>query len=132
MEMTTYDVLVHREVYPEGKWWVFDIPALGATGQVTRLADVDWEARCIIAAWDEDDTDPDEVTVKVCMDGAIEARAIWEAAERDERAAREALSRSAERKREAVSLLRQRRYSASDSAKILGVTRQRIYQLTAK
>lgn len=86
--MTTYDVLVRREVYPEGTWWVFDIPALCATGQVTRLADVDWEARCIIAAWDDDDIGPDDVTVTLRMDGATEARAVWGVAEQDERAAR--------------------------------------------
>lgn len=27
-----YEVVAHREAYPEGSWWVFDIPALGAAG----------------------------------------------------------------------------------------------------
>ena len=35
-----YEVVAHREAYPEGSWWVFDIPALGAAGQTSRLANV--------------------------------------------------------------------------------------------
>ena len=45
-------------------------------------------------------------------------------------AARTALDRAAARRREAVALLReQHHYSASDTARALGVSRQRVYQL---
>ena len=59
----TYEVVVHRETRPEGSWWVFDIPDLGAVGQATRLADVGGEARGIIAAWDEDGPAENDVHV---------------------------------------------------------------------
>ncbi|WP_296216367.1 hypothetical protein [uncultured Corynebacterium sp.] len=65
MAVHAYRVVVHRETCVEGTWWVFDIPALGATGQADRFEDVQWEARCIIAAWNDDGTNPAEVTVSI-------------------------------------------------------------------
>ncbi|RLP06437.1 XRE family transcriptional regulator [Propionibacterium australiense] len=128
---TDYEVIVHREVYPEGSWWVFDIPALGAAGQTTRLADVAPESRSIIAMWDEDGPDEADVHVTVRLEGEAEARRIWEQSEAEERAARAALDRAAARRREAVALLRDKQhYSAADAARVLGVSRQRIYQLS--
>jgi len=90
-----YEVVAHREAYPEGSWWVFDIPALGAAGQTSRLANVAAEARAIIAAWDEDGPDEQDVRVAVRLDGEVEARRIWEQGEAEERAGRAALARAA-------------------------------------
>lgn len=90
-----YEVVAHREAYPEGSWWVFDIPALGAAGQTSRLANVAAEARAIIAAWDEDGPDEQDVRVTVRLDGEVEARRIWEQGEAEERAGRAALARAA-------------------------------------
>lgn len=127
---TVYEVIAHREVYPEGAWWVFEIPALGAVGQTSKLRDVEGEARGIIIAWDEDGPAEEDVRVAVRLDGEAEARRIWEESEAEEQAARVALDHAAARKREAVALLREKRnYSAADTARVLGVTRQRIYQL---
>lgn len=128
-----YEVIAHREVSPDGAWWVFEIPALGAVGQATKLGRVEDEARGIIAAWEEDGPDPEDVSVSVRVDGEAEARRLWEQGDADEQAARAALEHAAAQRRAAVALLREERhYSAADTARVLGVSRQRIYQLAGK
>lgn len=125
-----YEVIAHREVSSETAFWVFEIPALGAVGQAVKLGQVADEARGIIAAWDEHGPDEDAFGVQVRLDGEEEARRIWEEGEEEERQARKALDHAAARKREAITLLRgDRKYSANDTARVLGVTRQRVYQL---
>ncbi|WP_269929312.1 XRE family transcriptional regulator [Kocuria massiliensis] len=127
---TVYEVIAHREVYSDVSFWVFEIPTLGAAGQATKLANVQDEARGIIAAWNENGPAADDVRVQVRLDGEAEARRIWEESEAEERTARAALDHAAARKREAVAMLREgKSYSANDTARVLGVTRQRIYQL---
>lgn len=127
---TTYEVIAHREVSAEASFWVFEIPALGAVGQAMKLSQVADEARGIIAAWDEDGPDEDSFTVQVRLDGEAEAQSIWQEGTEEEHHAREALEHAAARKREAIALLRvKRKYSAADTARVLGVTRQRVYQL---
>lgn len=126
---TVYEVVAHRE----GRWWVFDVPALDVMGQAAALSEVADEARGIIAAWNEDGPAYEDVSVSVRLDGEAEARRLWEESEAEERAARQALDHAAARKREAVALLRgKKRYSAAEAARVLGVTRQRIYQLGSK
>lgn len=128
---TVYDVIAHREVSPEANFWVFEIPALGAVGQAVKLGQVADEARGIITAWDEDGPDENAFKVHVRLDGEADARRMWEEGEEEERQARKVLDHAAARKREAVTLLRvEKKYSASDTARVLGVTRQRVYQLT--
>ena len=125
---TAVDVLARRE----GRWWVFEIPSLDVTGQAADLSSVADEARGIIAAWDTDGPREEDIRVRVRLDGESEARRIWEEGEADEAEARKVLERSAASKREAVALLRHEKgYSAAQAAQVLGVSRQRIYQLGA-
>jgi hypothetical protein len=132
-DTAAYEVIVHREVTPGQTWWVFDIPALGATGQALKLTDVAPEARGIIAAWEEDGPAEEDIEVTVRFDGEAEARRLWDQSEQEERVARLALEEAAEHKRQAVATLReQHHYGATDAANILGVSRQRIYQLSGK
>ena len=57
--------------------------------------------------------------------------AVGQAVKLGQVAARKVLDHAATRKREAVTLLRvEKKYSANDTARVLGVTRQRVYQLT--
>lgn len=124
-----YEVVAHRE----GRWWVFDVPELDAMGQAATLSKVAEEARGIIAAWDEDGPEFDAVRVRVRLDGEAEALRLWAEAEAEEQAARQALQHAADRRREAVTMLRtDKLYSAADVSQILGVSRQRVYQLSAK
>ena len=123
---TDYDVVTHRE----GDLWVFTIPSLSATGQATSLSAVTNEARGIIEAWTEDGPAYEDITVNVQIDGAQEARQLWNASDLEEKDARAALAHAAAQRRRAVSLLRQeKRYSAAETAAVLGVSRQRVYQL---
>ena len=127
MSMTTdYDVVAHRE----GDLWVFTIPHLSASGQATSLSAVTDEARGIIEAWEEDDPAYEDITVNIQINGAQEARQLWNASDLEEKDARAALAHAAAQRRRAVSLLRkEKKYSAAETAAVLGISRQRVYQL---
>lgn len=111
----------------DGKWWVFDIPQLGTGGQALDLAHLESEARDVAATWL--DLPPTCISVAVTVTGPEDALVEWSAADNDERAAREAQSRAAARRRQAVRDLRARKYSVRDIAHLLGISKQRVYQL---
>lgn len=123
MSVRTLEVAVERE----GKWWVFDIPELGTGGQAHSLAEVDDEAQGVAAMWL--DVEPESIAVDVTVHAPDFALAEWEAAERDEREARDAQARAAARRRAVVQELRAQKYSAPDVGRVLGITKQRVYQL---
>lgn len=123
MSKRTFEVKVERE----GRWWVFDIPELGTGGQARTLDEVDYEAQGVAAMWL--DVAPESVGVEVSVGGEAETMAEWAAAEVDEEEARKAQARAAGRRRAVVRRLRAEGYSAPDAGRVLGVTRQRIYQI---
>ena len=122
--MTTrhFDVTVERE----GRWWVFEIPELGTGGQARSLAEVEYEAQGVAAMWL--DVAPETVAVKVSVQAPAEALAEWEAADRDEAEARAAQASAAARRRAVVLQLR-KDMSAADAGAVLGISRQRVYQI---
>lgn len=122
MDDRTFDVTVERE----GRWWVFAIPELGTGGQARSLAEVEHEAQGVAAMWL--DVAPETVAVKVSAQAPAEALAEWEAADRDEAAARAAQASAAARRRAVVLQLR-KDMSAADAGAVLGISRQRVYQL---
>ena len=63
MAQQEFEVLARRE----GRWWVFEIPELGAAGEVRDLADVEREAVGVIATWLN--LDPETVAVHVIVKG---------------------------------------------------------------
>jgi DNA-directed RNA polymerase specialized sigma subunit len=121
--MSTYDVTVERE----GRWWVFEIPELGTGGQARNLAEVDHEAQGVAAMWL--DVAPEDVEMRVSIRGPQHALDEWAAAERDEDEARQAQARAAERRRAVVRELRRQNYSAPDVGRVLGISKQRVYQI---
>jgi len=123
MSTRTFEVVVERE----GNWWVFEIPELGTGGQARNLAEVEKEAQGVATAWLN--ASPDTIAVSVSVRGPADALAEWAAAERDEEEARNAQARAAERRRAVVRALREQRYSAPDVGRVLGISRQRVYQL---
>lgn len=123
MSVRTFQVTAERD----GKWWVFEIPELGTGGQAHSLAEVDFEAQGVAAMWL--DVPPDEIAVAVTVRGPEHALAEWAAAEREEQEARAAQARAAERRRAVVRELREQKYSAPDVGRVLGITKQRVYQL---
>lgn len=118
-----YTVTAERD----GRWWVFEFPELGTGGQARSLAEVESEARAIAAAWQH--LEPEQVAVAVKVRAPADVLAQWASAEQEERAARQAQARSAERRRAVVRHLRENRYSAADIGRILGISKQRVYQL---
>jgi len=122
MSVRTFDVSAERE----GRWWVFTIPELGTGGQTRSLAELDSEARAVAAMWL--DVEPDVVAVQVAVQAPAEALAEWEAAEREDAAARAQQTTAAIRRRAVVVQLR-KTMSASDVGTVLGISRQRVYQL---
>lgn len=125
MVKKNFDVIVSRD----GKWWVFDIPALGAAGQALKLSDVEFEAHDVVATWLN--VDPKTVTVTVSVDGKAiaAARGAWEEAERVDEIAREKQEQAAAMRRQVIRELRDKNYSATDVGDLLGISRQRVYQL---
>ncbi|WIB72534.1 DUF2188 domain-containing protein [Curtobacterium sp. MCBD17_026] len=122
MDVRTFDVTVERE----GRWWVFAIPELGTGGQARSFAEVEYEAQGVAAAWL--DVAPETVAVNVHIEPPADVRAEWEAADKDDAAAREALARAAARRRAVVLKLR-KEMSAADAGAVLGISRQRVYQI---
>lgn len=121
--MKHYEITAERD----GRWWVFEIPELGTGGQARTLAEVEFEARGVAAMWL--DVAPETVTVSVTVTGQEGTLAEWTAAERDEDAARRAQARAAERRRSVVRSLRAAGWSAPDAGRVLGISKQRVYQI---
>lgn len=122
MSVQTFAVSVERE----GRWWVFTIPELGTGGQARSLVELDSEARAVAAMWL--DVEPETVAVQVAVHAPAEALAEWEAAEREDAAARAQQATAAVRRRAVVVQLR-KSMSAADVGTVLGISRQRVYQL---
>lgn len=123
MDVQTFDVTVERE----GRWWVFAIPELGTGGQARSLAEVEHEAQGVAAMWL--DVAPETVAVRVAPSAPADALDEWQAADRDEAAARDAQARAAARRRAVVVKLREAGYTAADTGAVLGITKQRVYQI---
>lgn len=125
VSMQTFDVTVARD----GKWWVFEVPALGAAGQALKLSDVEAETHDVVATWL--DVAPETVGVNISVEGQqpTSARQSWLEADRVDEAARKERARAAAMRREVVRELRGQRYSAQDVGDRLGISRQRVHQL---
>jgi len=119
-----FDVTAMRD----GRWWVFEIPELGTGGQARSLADVDYEAQGVAAMWL--DVPPEEVAVDVTVDGLDTILQQWADAEAAEVEARNALGRAAAKRREVVASMRQNGWSVPDAGRVLGISKQRVSQLT--
>lgn len=122
--MSTYRLDVHRE----GRWWIIDAPDVDYRTQARTLAEVEDMGRDLIAG--ALDIDPDSVVVEIHVERPADVVARLDAAAEAEAAARKEASRAAHDRREAVAQLRQRYgLSVRDTARLLGVSPGRVYQL---
>lgn len=133
--MISYDVTAYRD----GKWWVFEIPALAspsprgeghqivAMGQARTAGEVTEEARSLAALWTETEETDIEVTVSYRV--PEEVQTAMEEANSLDATGRAALDNAAKLRRRAVSHLRSYGLSQADSAAVLGLSRQRVQQL---
>lgn len=127
MKSPTYQLNVARE----GRWWIIDAPEVDYRTQARTLADVEEMGRDLIAGALEIDPASFDVSVKIAKPADVEAR-LAEVTEL-EREAQDVVSRAARGRREAARTLRdQYGLSVVDTARVLGVTRGRVYQLLGR
>jgi len=120
----TYQLNVTRE----GSWWIIDAVDVDYRSQARTLSEVDEMGRDLIAGALDVPADSFDVAINVEQPADV-AQRLTEAAAL-EREAQEAVSRAARDRREAARALRDTYgLSAIDAARVLGVTRARVYQL---
>lgn len=124
MTRRTYQVDVSRD----GRWWLIRVPELDTVGQARTLAEVNAVARDVIGLWL--DAAPDSFDIAVTVATPAEAAELWHTANTREEAARAAAAAAARLRREAVTALTADGISKTDAARLLGVSKQRVSQLT--
>jgi len=124
MSRKTYQLNAIRE----GAWWMVDVVDVDYRTQARTLSEVDGMGRDLIAGALDIPADSFDLDVQVQQPADV-AECLAEAAEL-ERDAQAAVSRAASVRREAARTLRDAYgLSAIDAARVLGVTRARVYQL---
>jgi len=112
----------------QGKWWFIEIPELGTGGQARTLREIDEAAREVVAGWLDQRVEAIRVSIDVVVPAS--AQDAWRAAEEAEAAARRQASEAAVLRRQAVAQLREAGITLTDAGTLLGVSTQRVHQLT--
>lgn len=124
MSRKTYQLNVTRE----GAWWIVDAVEVDYRTQARTLSEVDEMGRDLLAVALDVPADSFDVAINIERPADVAAQ-LSEAANL-ERGAQEAVTRAARDRREAARTLRDAYgLSAIDAARVLGVTRARVYQL---
>ncbi len=124
MDRTRYRVDVSRE----GRWWVAYVPDVDYRTQARTLAEVDEMARSLVAGALSVEEDGFDLDVRVTQPDDV-CTLLTEASHLDQEAQR-AVSAAAQDRRAAARALREvHGLSVIDTARVLGVTRARVYQL---
>lgn len=124
MSRKTYQLNVTRE----GSWWIVDAVDVDYRTQARTLSEADEMGRDLIAGTLDVPAESFDLDIRVEQPADVAAR-LAEAADL-EREAQEAVSRAARHRREAARTLRNAYgLSVIDAARVLGVTRGRVYQL---
>jgi DNA-directed RNA polymerase specialized sigma24 family protein len=118
----TYSATATRE----GRWWVVDVPGIGATqGRTTREAErmaVDLVAVML-------DVPAEEISISVDFQLAGELADEVRSARQAQRDAEAAQRQAADRSRKAVRRVLAAGLSKQDTARVLGISAQRVSQL---
>lgn len=112
----------------EGKWWFIDIPELGTATQARTIREIEQMVNDLAAVWL--DVDPSEVNVTVTITLPEAARDMWARAKEKEAAAKLEEREAAALSRAAVHALRAEGITLSDAGQLLGLSTQRVHQLT--
>lgn len=124
MMSRTYRLNVARE----GKWWIVDAPDVDCRTQARTLTEVEEMGRDLIAGALGVDAALVEVDIQIEQPADV-AECLSEAMDRD-REAQAAVASAARGRRQAARTLREiYGMSAIDAARVLGVSRGRLYQL---
>jgi len=120
----SYDVTARKD----GRWWLVNIPELDAAGQARNATEIEEVAREIIGLWL--DANPNSFDVKLDVEIPGDARAAWERAKTLEAAARKESAEAAAFARHAVASLRAEGLTYKDAGIVLGLSPQRVQQLS--
>ena len=124
MNRDTHTVQVTRE----GGWWIIDAPSVDYRTQARTLAEVDEMARDLIAG--ALDVAPEAIALDVQIIKPEDVAELLDEAAGLEQEAANTQARAAFERRAATRALRDGHgLSAIDTARVLGVTRARVYQL---
>ncbi|HEY0260395.1 MAG TPA: XRE family transcriptional regulator [Lacisediminihabitans sp.] len=130
--------VVEAHAYRDGgKWWTIEIPELmsdgpegrgmHAVGGAVSVKDLQEAATDLAAVWL--DADQNTLDVRVTLDTPEAVRRLWNEGATAEAEARDAVQRAALLRRRAVQTLRAEGYTLDVSARLLGISRQRVQQL---
>lgn len=124
MSRKTYQLNVTRE----GAWWIVDAVDVDYRTQARTLSEVEEMGRDLLSGALDVPAESFDIDIRIEKPADVAAR-LTEAAIL-ERQAQEAVTRAARDRREAARMLRDAYgLSAIDAARVLGVTRARVYQL---
>lgn len=123
--MTRYTAEVTRD----GKFWLIEVPELGAHTQARNVGEIEVMVRDLIALRTDTAEDSFDVDVRIEMPASVRAHLDAAAAERDAAAA--ANHAASVEMRDAVRELRAAGLSVRDIGAVLGLSHQRAHQLTA-
>lgn len=121
---------IQAKVHREGAWWVVDIPSLNQVTQARTISSVEEAVREVASLVTGKPTDTFHVAMDIHVEGvpsfqerATEIKRTREQAQELERQAQDAT-------RELAAQLTAAGVSVRDTAEFLGVSHQRIHQLT--
>lgn len=111
----------------DGRWWLVEVPSLDSAGQAARLDDVEKAAQEIIELMV--DLKPGSYQLRVDYVMPENMKVVWEGSKLRERKAREEQAVAARLARQTVQGLLEQGYNQKETAKLLGLSHQRVNQL---
>ncbi|EWM11542.1 hypothetical protein [Kutzneria sp. 744] len=123
--MSTFSAVATRE----GKWWVVDVEGVGTT-QGRTTAEAQEMAEDLVAAMKE--IEPDKIVLDISFRLPADLVVVYEDARDKQRKAEEAQRTASAASRTLVRRVLAAGLSKRDAARVLGLSPQRISQLTAE
>jgi len=127
-----------RAFLDDDGWWTVEVPELTspgpdgttitATGSSTTARGIDQAARELVAVWLG--TAIDDVDVETTVEAPADVLRLWEQSQHAEAEGRAAVEHAAALRRQAVRTLRTRGFTHEAAAAALGISRQRVQQLS--
>lgn len=128
MSTTTAKRTFEATATRDGKWWFIEIPELDTVGQARTVTEISEVAREVAALWLN--IDPSDVEVNVTVRVPDDVGSLWAIANEKEAAARAAVKEAARLRRDAIHMLAAQGITQRDTGRILGLSTQRVNQLT--
>ncbi len=121
---------IQAKVHREGSWWVAEIPSLNQVTQARTISSVEEAVREVASLVSGNPIDTYHVEMDILVDGvpAFQERAVE--IKRTRQQAQELERQAQEATRELAVQLSAAGVSVRDTAEFLGVSHQRIHQLT--